>query len=183
MEIDIEIPRISETIQRQATWAATLMTTWLARDSQSEVRESLPSRFTLRNDWTRRSIRFDAATKDNLTAIVKAPDYMAKQETGGRLDPKSRHLATPTTFQQKRRNKVSIRALRDQSNVFVFESKRGTSIRQRINRNRLRILYWLTDHQDYAARFDMDKQVEQSVRRNVQLRWSQALAQALSTSR
>lgn len=89
--------------------AATL--TALAKGAQAKVREGLPSKFTLRNNFTEQGIRFKPAEKnssrieadvhtDTENRTTGAPDYLEKQEDGGeRVAFGGRsHIAIPTRY-------------------------------------------------------------------------------------
>ncbi|WP_446744300.1 hypothetical protein [Silvibacterium acidisoli] len=89
--------------------AATL--TKVVKGAQGEVQGQLPSRFTLRNDFTQKGIRIKPAEKksavieadvhtDTANRKTGAPDYLGKQEDGGERVAFGghSHIAIPTKY-------------------------------------------------------------------------------------
>lgn len=187
IDLHTEIVSLSSVMQRQMPFAVALALTRTAQDAQEEIRQRLPVQFHLKNTWTARNIRIKAATKANWEAIITAPDYMAKQETGGELQPESsRHLAGPTDLLRGRRIPRGMKpsALLDRDDTFILTRNGHTAIAQRAGRKgkKLRILWWLTATQDYKPRFHMGETVADSVRTHFAMRLADALQYAEKTA-
>lgn len=83
-----------EATQVPFAWVLALNRT--AAHAQSALRFELPSRFTIRRDWTAKGIRTKLATKGNPVAFVFTKDwYMEQQEAGAARHPLSGSLFIP----------------------------------------------------------------------------------------
>lgn len=111
MKVDVDGPlrgmQSLRTEQLPFTIARSL--TMTAQEGQAAARGLEWRVFKLRNDWTVRNTKIQAATKQTLTALVftdtenrksGAPDYLPRQEEGGEKIPVGgrQHLAIPTKF-------------------------------------------------------------------------------------
>lgn len=173
---------------RQLPFAASLALNRTAMEARDEVREGLPQRFKLRNNWTRRGVQVRTSNKANLVASVLAPGYMEIQETGGTRTPtRSRLLAAPAQAMQGDRvipRSKRPRALIDSGKAFLLTLKDGRrAIFQRYGKKRkdIRLAYWLTEDQQYEDRFEFAKTVESKVARRFSVNFAAALAQASSS--
>ena len=109
----------SEEIERklfkQIDFALVRTYTKAAYAAQQAIRESLPQRFTLRNNFVLNSIRVQAATKADPTAAVYVPtegpynaNFLIRQELGGIKTPKGNYLAIPVNVKRSRANKKGV---------------------------------------------------------------------------
>jgi hypothetical protein len=110
VKVDIEKTLSESTAleKEQFSFVLAQTLTQLAKGSQEQIREDMPSRFTLRSRWEQMGVRIEAAKKSDVRssgsaeAAVKHIDpYMTLQEEGGDKRPKrKRSLAIPErTFQ------------------------------------------------------------------------------------
>lgn len=190
MQIQISADQLAPVAgnERQALFAIALALTRTAQDVQKEVRGQLPTRFKLRNGWTARNIKIEAASKSGLEATISAPNYMRKQETGEREVARKRYLAAPGPAVGDRIAPRSMRpanALRNKG-TFIMEMQSGkVGIAQRKGRKRLplRILWWLTPMQDYQERFEFGDTAQDVVEKRFAIRFNEAFSQAMSTAR
>ena len=95
----IEVAREISDFSKQTPFAIARALTWTAKDAQERIKQELPFRFTLRNNWVRSGIRIKPAKKTQRipTAVVGTPDwFMREQELGAiRRPKKSKLLAVP----------------------------------------------------------------------------------------
>src|SRR5271157_4833513 len=84
---------------RQIAFAASKSLNLTAREAVDNIRKTLPSKFTLRNSWTRKGIAFAGCNKwdwPNMQVVVGSKDwYMADQEKGGERRPLNRAFSIP----------------------------------------------------------------------------------------
>lgn len=170
----------------QLPFAASLALNRTAVGARDVVRDNLPKRFRLRNNWTKGAIQARTSTKSNLMAMVMAPDYMAIQETGGSRQPtKSRLLAAPVDVAQGSRitpKSKRPRALIASGKGFIVDMGNGDAgVFKRYGRRRekIRLMYWLTDEQQYEERFEFDRDVSGYVQGKFSVHFAAALADAL----
>lgn len=186
MQIQIESQtfNISEHFAKQIPWATALALTRTAKDAQKRIVDDLPKRFHLKNGWTARMIKIVPATKANHEAQVTAPGYMAKQEQGGTRKPEQGvHLASPG---QSLRGRLIPKAMRPgaafgKPRTFMLYGKGGKeAIAQRRSKGsrQFRILYWLTETQEYDKRFQMLEAVEITARSRFAKHFMEALQAA-----
>lgn len=201
--IDLEVSNallaLSDLKRRQLPFATALALTRTAQAAQREIRAQLPSRFTIRNAYVERGVRIQAATKRRPQAVVfwRAPggsarrsfaEALARQEEGGKKQPRARHLAIPRgvirgaggTITKAKRPEALLR----QKRVYVTEVRGGAGIFQRVGKSRPRLLYFLTPR---TARIEPRwafKDTAQRVARRVYRReFGRAYARALATRR
>ena len=181
-QVDSELAKFAS---KQVPFAVSVALNRTAIEARDEVREGLPKRFRLRNNWTRGGIQTRTSTKTNLVARVLAPGYMELQETGGtRTATKSKMLAAPAeptsgvTPKSKRP-----RALIDSGKGFILklrDGRRAVFERYGKKRKEIRIAYWLTEDQQYEERFDFADTVESRVNRRFSTNFAAALSHAMA---
>ncbi len=174
---------LAQAAGKHLPFAASLALNNAAVGSRDLVRSNLPSRFTLRNKWTHGGIQAKTGNKRNLTAHVLAPSYMRLQEEGGSRSPlESKMLAAPTDAIAGPR--VISRAKRpgaliDAGKAFVlpFRSSGDAGVFQRYGKGKgkIRLLYVLSDRQEYDERF----QFEEDVRSYVQSQFNEHFRDAV----
>jgi hypothetical protein len=159
-----EVKRLQKALNRTADKAA------------SGVRADLPQRFTMRNQWTKKGIRVDRASSDELEARVYSVDsYMVKQQQGETWKPEG-HVAIPKAVRPSARSLIPRsmfpKELRGRKDVFRFDFSQNPSwkpyphdgIFQRVmNGKRLRLLYLLKDEKKTKPVWHFDDQVEETV--------------------
>jgi hypothetical protein len=139
---------MDDAARRHVPFALARALTWTAKDAQTDVRDDLPKRFTLRNSWVKNGIRITPATKASPQAIVGSLEpFMERQEIGGPKRPRGRHrIAVP----KAKPSKVIPRAqrpaaVRNTPRVFTIAGAFGGGIVRRQGKHRypLQVLYWL----------------------------------------
>jgi hypothetical protein len=177
--------RIAEFAGSQAPFIASLALNRTAVGARDLVRENLPKRFRLRNNWTRGGIQTRTSTKANLVAHVLAPDYMLIQETGGERQPATaKLLAAPSEAMQS--DRVTPKSKRPRALLagkgFMIDmggGKAGVFTRHGKKRGQIRLMYWLSDTQQYEERFEFERDVSAYVQGRFSVNFSAALAEVL----
>lgn len=146
------------------------------------VRENLPTRFRLRNNWTKGGIQARTSSKTDLVASVVAPGYMAIQETGGDRTPEAgRTLSAPV--EQAKSSRVIPKGKRPRAllagKAFTIRMRDGDAGVFRRQGKDIKLLWWFTDQQSYEERFDFEADVKQHVNDRFSTNFAAALAQAL----
>jgi len=157
-------------------------TTVEARDL---VRGNLPKRFKLRNNWTKNGIQAQTSNKNSLVARVMAPGYMGIQETGGTRTPeRSKLLAAPSKAIQG--NRVPPKSKRPKAllsdRAFIIDMKNGDAgvfMRYGKKRGQIKLLWWLTDDQQYDERFEFERDVNDYVQDRFSANFLAAMTEAL----
>lgn len=179
---------------KQIPFALARALTRTAQDAQKDVREDLPRKFTLRNNWVSSGIRIKAATKALPAAEIGSLEpFMARQETGGIRTPRShRRIAVPAGG-VKRTGKGMIAksqrpaALKGKPGVFLMRSKSGGGAgivrRQGKARLPLQFLYWLKAGVTIKPRFGFQGTTGTSVRRAFGPNFIAAIGEAMRTAR
>ena len=171
---------------KQLPYAASVALNRTAVGARDLVRDNLPKRFRLRNNWTKGGVQARTSTKSNLMARVLAPEYMLIQETGGTRQPtKSKLLAAPAEAMQS--NRVTPKAKRPRALIasgkgFILDMGNGDAgVFERYGRKRgqIRLLYWLTDDQQYEQRFEFQRDVSAYVQGKFSVNFATAVADAL----
>jgi len=150
-DIDRFIKNIDTAAQRHVPFAIARALTMTAADAQGDVREDLPKKFTLRNNWVSSGIRITPATKATPMAIVGSLEpFMKRQEEGG--TKKARDHSRVAVPKDARRNKRGIipkgqrpGALRGKPKIFLVKTSMGAGILRRVGKERypVQVLYWL----------------------------------------
>lgn len=171
---------------KQLPFVASLALNKTTIGARDLVRANLPKRFTLRNQFTQRGIQARTSTKTNLISHVLAPDYMGIQETGGeRQAPAGRLLKAPTDALAgagvipKGKRPRALMA----SKGFILDMGNGDAgvfIRYGKKRGQIRLLWWLSDDQQYQPRMDFEKDVADYVQDRFAGHFLEAWDQALA---
>lgn len=170
---------------KQLPYVTSLALNRTAIGARDLVRENLPKRFRLRNNWTRGGIQARTSSKTDLMARVLAPDYMLIQETGGTREPvKSRLLAAPAADLRGSRGIPRAkrpRALIDAGKAFVLPMGAGAGVFERYGKKRgqIRLLYALTPDQGYEERFNFEDDIRGHVESRFSTNFATALAEAM----
>lgn len=165
-QIDSELANLAG---KQLPFIASQALNRTAIGARDKVRANLPKRFRLRNNWTRGGIRAQMSSRANLEAAVVAPDYMGVQETGGeRTSDRNRLLSAPSTNIQTGRvipkSKRPKAALKGRA-FFIDQGGGDVGLFQRVGRKgrKLRLLWWMTQEQEYDERFNFESDVSDYV--------------------
>jgi hypothetical protein len=169
---------------RQLPFVTSVALNRTAIGARDLVRENLPTRFKLRNNWTKGGIQARTSNRTNLVASVLAPDYMAIQETGGDRTPtRSKMLAAPSEAMQS--NRVIPKGKRPRAllngKAFIIGIANGDAgIFKRTGKKRgqIKLLYWLTDQQEYEERFELESDIQGYVQGRFSVHFAAALAEA-----
>lgn len=154
---------------KQAPYITSLALNRTAIGARDLVRENLPKRFRLRNNWTRGGIQARTSNKTSLVASVVAPDYMAIQETGGTRRPvQIKLLKAPGEALQGNRvipQAKRPRALLAEKAFIIGMGDRGAGVFIRYGkaRGQIRLLWWLSPEQEYQDRFEFETDVNDYV--------------------
>jgi hypothetical protein len=186
-DIDRFTRNMEDAARRHVPFAIARALTMTAKDAQVDVREELPRRFTIRNNWVPNGIRIKPATKTAPEAIVGSLEpFMARQETGGRKKPRSSsRIAVPVNA---RRNKRAIipkgqrpGALKGKPKVFLVKTPSGAGILRRLGKKRypVQILYWLKRGVQVKPRFGFQQTTGTTVRERFGPNFVEALSQAM----
>jgi hypothetical protein len=181
ISLEVDIPSISG-IRSEIEFEVVKALTRTARDAADAVKADMPTKFTLRRDWVRKGVRFDAATKAHPVARVYSLDeLMAKQEYGDVHHPKGKHVAIPAQVRTRPNALIPSsrfpRKILEQNGTFKasFEGKSGhkfnglEGIFQRDRKRKtLRILYLLKDRKTTQPRWDFEGTVTEAVDRRFQ---------------
>lgn len=193
-------------IKGQLDYATALAMTRTVKDAKAAILLKLPSRFKLRNNFVKNSIRFDAANKTKLRAVVGSrtsttynTDFLELQEEGGTKRPKqSKHLAISGKQSGiggprgiiRRRQRPSV-LLADRANYFKGTIKGTEGIWKRLKgrgkkrkrTGRLKLVYLLTRSGHIDKRFHFIDTATDRMARVWPGHFTQALDDALRTAR
>jgi hypothetical protein len=169
---------------RQLPFVTSLALNKTTVEARDLVRGNLPTRFKLRNNWTKNGIQAQTSNKRNLLARVVAPGYMGIQETGGTRTPeRSKLLAAPSEALQG--NRVIPKAKRPRALLngkgFIIDMKGGEAgiFQRQGKKGKIRLMYWLGQEQSYEERFEFEDDVRTSVQASFSDNFIRALAVAL----
>lgn len=172
---------------KQLPFAASVALNRTAVGARDKVRDNLPRKFRLRNGWTRGGIQARTSTKSNLVASILAPDYMLIQETGGTRRPsKSRMLAAPvgaasgTSVIPKGKRPRALLGDR----AFIIDmggGNAGVFLRYGKKRGAIKLLWWLSEDQQYEDRFEFEDDVRDYVQDRFSSNFVAAMMQALES--
>lgn len=175
---------LAQVAGKQLPFAASLALNRTATGARDAVRDNLPKRFKLRNQWTKGGIQAQMGTKTNLLARVVAPGYMAIQETGGERTPNAagRTLAAPVADASASR--VIPKGKRPRAllagKAFIIGAKDGDAGVYQRKGKQIRLMWWLSDSQQYEERFEFEADVKAHVGQRFSSNFKTALAQALA---
>ncbi len=145
MPIFFDFPKeIERRLFKQIDFALVRTYTKAAQVAQQAIKESLPQRFTLRNNFVLNSIKIQAATKEHPIASVYVPtegrpnaDFLIRQELGGIKTPSGKYLAIPINIKRSRANKRGVGGGiigKDERPRALLQRGDYKSTRKRINR-------------------------------------------------
>ena len=175
---------LDDAARRHVPFAIARALTWTAKDAQTDVREDLPKRFTLRNSWVKNGIRISPATKASPQAIVGSLEpFMERQETGGAKRSRGGHrIAVP----KAKPSRVIPRAqrpaaVRNKPRVFTVQTVYGAGIVRRQGKQRypLQILYWLKRGVQVKPAFGFKLTTDTTVRDRFGPNFIESLSQAM----
>jgi hypothetical protein len=91
------LDRLTDLHKKQIPFALARALTWTAQEAQKDIKDKLPSQFTLRNKFIQGGIQITPATKAGLVSEVGSiTDFMGLQQEGGDKSPRvGKHLAIP----------------------------------------------------------------------------------------
>lgn len=175
---------LDDAARRHVPFAIARALTLTAKDAQAEVKQGLPGRFTLRNNWVMSGIRITPATKTHLEAAVGSREpFMARQETGGTKRSRGGHrIAVPKTKPAKvipRGQRPS--AMRSKPRVFMATTASGSGILRRLTKERypVQILYWLKRDVKVLPRFGFRQTTSTTVMEAFGPRFVESLSKAM----
>lgn len=201
LEISSALQGLDDLRRRQIPYALALSLTRTAQAAQSEIRGSLPERFTIRSPFVERGVRIQAATKIRPEAVVywRGPEgnsgrrfveSLARQEVGGAKRPQDRTLAIPLAVRRRGSGKISKAqrpgSLLKKPRVFIQNVGSGAAIFQRMASRKapLRMLYYLTRKPAHInPRFEFRSTARAVAQRVWRREFGMAFAQALATRR
>lgn len=161
---------MQRTARNQMPFVLSLAINRVAPGARDHVRQKLPAKFTLRNQYTVRGIMVRPGSKADPTAVIRAPGYMAIQETGGEKNPAAgrQYLSAPAGDLMGSRSvipkRMRPRALLS-DRAFVLDTKNGPGIFLRYGKKRgaIRLLWWLSEEHRYEDRFEFEADVQDYV--------------------
>ncbi|SMF80676.1 hypothetical protein [Pseudobacteriovorax antillogorgiicola] len=169
----VDTPNLNE-LKEEITRDTAKALSKAAADAALAVREELPKKFTLRNGYVKRGIRYRKAYPDRPFAEVYSRDaFMTKQEDGGAFSKGSHRFAIPKGVRSSEKSLVP-RAKKPRyilnNKDRIFKSSKndprnpnpGTEgIYMRIRNNkRLKLLYLLTGKKSYKPHWEFEETVE-----------------------
>lgn len=174
---------------RNFNFAVARALTLTAKEIQTEVRNNLPSRFTLRREsFIKQGIQIKPATKESLEALVfSRDDFMGLQETGGQKNPLGNYLAIPTSLVRRTPKDVIRKADRPKSlgdKAGIVEVKGNLYLalkkpRRTANGQQLRLLYLLIPKATLKERLGLARDAKRVARERFGPLLREALAQAV----
>lgn len=169
--------------------------TMTAKDGQETLKKMLPTKFTIRNNWTAKGIRITPARKAdglrNMASEVGSKDWFMADQMG--KDQNTRHPKAKFLFVPKRarpsktanipkRNKP--RQLFDRVSTIVSKSKFGGGILVYSRTNLgLRLMYAGQKQQVVKPRLDMADEINTIAKQRLEPNFKRAMDYALKTAR
>lgn len=161
---------MQRTAKSQMPFVLSLAINRTASGARDSVRQKLPAKFTLRNQYTVRGIMARPGNKADPTAVIRAPGYMAIQEDGGTRTPGSgrKYLSAPAGDLLGSRSVIPKhmrpRALLS-SRAFIIDTQHGPGVFLRHGKKRgaIRLLWWLAEEHRYEDRFEFEADVQDYV--------------------
>lgn len=149
--------------RRQVPFAMSMALNDVAFASRKAVVDALPQRFTIRSGkFLPGSIQVDKATKRTLTATVGVSDraaFLVKQEEGGEETPREGRKALSVPSNVRKSDDARIpktkrpAPLMQRKDTFIYQSKNGAVVAQRIDRKTLIVLWGFEQEARYQQRF------------------------------
>lgn len=187
---------IDETIKRlqaqakQVPFAIAKSLTQTAVGGRSDAMAALPTEFDRPVPFTMRGIGYTPANKSTLTATVFIREaqarYLGLYVSGATERPKKRALLTPEGIDLNAYGNMPARKVKQllaRKDVFSGKVRGIPGIWQRIGPGKVKLLIRYTDQRKVERRFDFQKIVADSVRRNFGRHFQAALEQAMRTAR
>lgn len=186
-DIDRFTRNMDEVGRRHVPFALARALTMTAKDAQGDVKDELPRRFTIRNNWVPNGIRIRPATKTAPEAIVGSLEpFMQRQETGGVKRARSHsRVAVPVNAKRNKREIIPRGqrpgALKGKPKVFLMKTASGAGIMRRVGKKRypLQILYWLKRGVQVKPRFGFQGTTGTTVRERFGPNFVEALSSAM----
>lgn len=195
-EIEANIPEVVFGLEKlktdQIPFATSLALNLTLKDSQTEVRNQLPRRFSIRRPWVPRGVVVKPSSKRQLWGTISQRDpFMALHEPGGTKQPKGRAIAVPAgKLRTEAKTRVLTKSKRPRAqlrkkSVFRGETKKGTpAIIKRGNaRSAPEVLFLLIGSAKVKPRFQFASTIERTVRKTWPRNFGKALARAIKTAR
>lgn len=196
LTLDTTVPDLAKALtdlqRKQLPFATALAITTTLKDAQTDLRDELPDRFTIRNNFLEKGIRIRPATKRRLEGSVFTVDEILRlQIEGGTKGGRGHRLALPRSVKTNARGIVTRanrpRNLRSKSKHFLAPVRRGgMGLFKRSGKKRYPIvLLWrlLDGSARIDSRFDFDRIANRSIDKHWNKNFGRALAKALSTAR
>ena len=190
---------LGRTRRKQIPFAISLAGRLVAEDAADAVVDDLPRRFTIRNRFVERGVRWQKGTKADPTAYVfweprqrkrrAFVDQMVMQETGGIRRPLKRALALPRGIRRTKGGVISKRkrpaAVLQQKNTFIRPAAGGAVILRRRGKSRAPLLLYFLSRRSarIEERWRFVDTASDEARRVASKRFGQAFGKALRSAR
>ncbi|MBF0339678.1 MAG: hypothetical protein HQL95_01780 [Magnetococcales bacterium] len=203
------LSKLMATTEKQVKYATAVALTKTAKDIQSAVREDLPNRFTIRTGWVAKGIIIKPATKTNLVAeVCVKDDFMKIQESGGeKTEESGKSVSIPFAARQNKQDTTRPskfpRALLGKEGFFIapLSTKKNGSARHGVwqrygrkiimkkgkyvgkKRQQIRLMYAFQHSVLLKPRFGFYGISSDIATKRIKVRFSEALKDAISTSK
>lgn len=191
LTVDVDTKQLANSLLRaprnQVPFAVAMALTRTAQGIQQQLKQDVDKRFTLRNNFVRNAIRFDKATKRDLSAVVGVAtsarydtDFMERQEFGGLKTPRGRHLAIPVEAGRGKRGIIRKsqrpRALLENEKRYFTGFIKGTyGLWKRVKKGELKLIYKMPQKGQVKERLGL----RDTVGRQMQAKFNKNLFDAL----
>ena len=159
-----------------------------AEQVQTEVRNNMPARFTLRRNWVVKGILIKYASNSSLTATVYSRDkFMKLQETGGQKNALRNYIAIPTSMVKRTKTDIIRKsdrpgALGDKAEIIELNGHKWLALkkaRKTGGGQRLKLLYLLVPRAQMKERLGLAKDGMRIARQHFVSNLRDALDQAV----